>query len=183
MKDPDVNTFLFNDSSFYNAQQRTHREAIVMNSVYVVSCIMLWACLLVTSHDVALLYVCLQVFICCYMQKNMSKADKVVLITLGILYYFVNSTHAKNLVYYTLFSLPVFSYKSIEHKISQTTNVDFKVLNFVFVYFIGFWSWGIVSFTRSPTYIDAVLIPATFYYDVNMWKSLLTELSTKEKPH
>lgn len=181
MKDPEVNTFLFNDASYYTTQHTACRNVIVKNTVYVVSCMLLWGCLLVTSYDVALLYVLLQIFICCFMHDDMSKTDKLVLVVLGGGYWVVQSLHAKNLMYYAMFSLPVFSYKTIQTRIVQSTRVDFKILNFVLVYFIGFWVYSLYLFTRTPSYIDAVLIPATFYYDVCTWKNVITELSTKEK--
>tara|TARA_B110000196_G_scaffold315411_1_gene324979 strand:+ start:1008 stop:1628 length:621 start_codon:yes stop_codon:yes gene_type:complete len=178
LSDQEVQLLIFNDSDYYTKKARKEQHIIVNNAVHVATCVLLLVFLLVADADIALLYVLTQVFTCTVHHTELTRSEHAILVTGGVLYWSIRSPHAERIVYYAMFSLPVFSYRMVEHHIRGYSKGWITLQHGLLVTFAGFWMMSLVSYHRAPNLFDTALIPVTFYLDVVQWDKILTALST-----
>lgn len=183
LSDEEVQQMIFNDSEFYTTKHTEEQNVLVHNTVHVITCVLLLVFLLVTDADIALLYVLSQVFTCGVLHTELVRSEKALLLIGGLLYWGFRSPHAERMVFYSLFSLPMFSYRVVEHHLRGYTKGLMNLHQVLLVWFMTFWLMSVWNFHHSPNVVDTALLPVTFYFDVNQWNKILTELSKVRKLH
>lgn len=107
-------------------------------------------------------------------QHQLKKIDKVVSVIFLVVYYCVKSTHLENLILYSMMQLTTLFKidKQLFGKNNYLKKFQKLFLRIDSVLFFVFWLFSIVRFYTTPSFVDSVFIPITFYMNLQQLSPL-----------